>query len=97
MNGGIMPLLIATYDIADDKRRRNLFKLLRSYGDGVQESVFSCELREAQIAELKVKVRKLAKSAEDRVEFYTLCAKCVAKAEHLDGRGVELRPDVIVA
>lgn len=37
---------IVSYDIADKKRLRHVFKTMNGYGDAVQYSVFSCELSE---------------------------------------------------
>ena len=37
-------LYIVTYDIADDKRWRAVFKLMHGYGEWMQLSVFQCRL-----------------------------------------------------
>ncbi|PJF46320.1 MAG: CRISPR-associated endonuclease Cas2, partial [Candidatus Thermofonsia Clade 3 bacterium] len=37
-------LYIVTYDIADDRRWRKVFKLMYGYGDRLQYSVFRCAL-----------------------------------------------------
>jgi len=39
---------IVSYDIADKKRLRHVFKTMNGYGDAVQYSVFSCELSEQE-------------------------------------------------
>jgi len=45
-------LYIVTYDIADDKRWRRLFKVMHGYGEWLQLSVFQCRLTRARQAEL---------------------------------------------
>ncbi|MEK7751294.1 MAG: CRISPR-associated endonuclease Cas2, partial [Acidobacteriota bacterium] len=35
---------LVSYDIADDKRLRQVFKTMRAYGDHLQFSVFECQL-----------------------------------------------------
>ena len=45
-------LYIVTYDIADDKRWRRLFKLMHGYGEWLQLSVFQCRLTRMRHAEL---------------------------------------------
>lgn len=39
---------IVSYDISNDKRLRNVYKLLRGYGDHVQLSMFRCELNNVE-------------------------------------------------
>ncbi len=45
--------VLVTYDIADPKRLRRVFKTLRAYGDHLQLSVFLCELSKRERAELE--------------------------------------------
>ncbi len=45
-------LYIVTYDIADQKRWRAVFKLLRGHGEWLQLSVFQCRLGRWRHAEL---------------------------------------------
>jgi len=45
-------LYIIMYDIADDKRLRLVFKIMRGYGDHLQYSVFRCELSKREKFEL---------------------------------------------
>ena len=37
-----------SYDIADDRRREGVYKLLLGYGDHVQFSVFCCQLNDRE-------------------------------------------------
>ena len=43
---------LVCYDIADDDRRRNVFRALRGLGDHLQFSVFRCELSAREHAEM---------------------------------------------
>jgi CRISPR-associated protein Cas2 len=58
---------LASYDIADDKRRGGVFNLLQGYGDHVQFSVFICELTPRERVELVAGLRVLIHHREDQV------------------------------
>lgn len=88
--------LVVAYDISDDRRRARMHALLLGYGTPVQESVFECVLRPAQITRLKARVRRLARPSTDRIAFYTLCPRCRATAEDLDGPRPDLPPAIVV-
>lgn len=45
-------LYLVTYDIADDKRWRAVFKLMHAYGEWLQLSVFQCRLSRARQLEM---------------------------------------------
>lgn len=45
-------LYLVTYDIADDKRWRAVFKLMHGYGEWLQLSVFQCRLSRARQLEM---------------------------------------------
>lgn len=58
---------IITYDIADPKRWRRVYKTLNGFGEWLQLSVFHCRLSEQRRAELETKLRTLIKRGEDHV------------------------------
>jgi CRISPR-associated protein Cas2 len=60
-------LYIVTYDIADDKRWRRLFKLMHGYGEWLQLSVFQCRLTRARQAELVQRVEAILHHEEDHL------------------------------
>lgn len=60
-------LYIVTYDIADDKRWRRVFKLMHGYGEWLQLSVFQCRLTRARQAELTSRLGGTIAHAEDHV------------------------------
>ena len=45
-------LYLVTYDIRDDKRWRQVFKLMKGYGEWLQLSVFQCRLSKRRHAEM---------------------------------------------
>lgn len=65
-------LYVVTYDIADDRRLRGVFKIMRGYGDHLQYSVFRCELSERERVELVGKLSETIKHDEDQVLFFPL-------------------------
>jgi CRISPR-associated protein Cas2 len=56
-----------SYDISDDKRRANVYKILLDYGDRVQFSVFMCELTARERVQLKALLETSLNAAEDQV------------------------------
>jgi CRISPR-associated protein Cas2 len=44
---------IVTYDVSDPKRLRRVFKIMKSYGEHLQLSVFRCELDEMRLLTVK--------------------------------------------
>lgn len=45
-------LYLVTYDIADDRRWRSVFRIMKGFGEWLQLSVFQCRLSEKRHAEL---------------------------------------------
>jgi CRISPR-associated protein Cas2 len=60
-------LYIVTYDIADQKRWRGVFKLMHGYGEWVQLSVFQCRMSRRRHAELIADLDLLIHHREDHV------------------------------
>ena len=60
-------LYIVTYDIADDKRWRRLFKLMHGYGEWLQLSVFQCRLTRMRQIELVQQVEAILNRDEDHL------------------------------
>jgi CRISPR-associated protein Cas2 len=58
---------LIAYDITDDRRRGRLAKLLQSFGDRVQYSVFVCDLRPARLVRLRQSILGLISPGEDSV------------------------------
>ncbi len=60
-------LYIVTYDIADDKRWRSIFKLMHGYGEWLQLSVFQCRLTRSRHIQLTQRLGELISLSEDHV------------------------------
>lgn len=72
-----MSLYIVSYDIEENRIRNKISKVLEGYGRRVQYSVFECELKENQFAELYRKLAALSGDFRtDSIRFYKICANC---------------------
>jgi CRISPR-associated protein Cas2 len=60
-------LYIVTYDIANGRRWRRVFKLMRGYGRWLQLSVFQCRLTGARRAEMARRLEEVINAREDHV------------------------------
>jgi|SRR5215470_5536668 len=60
-------LFIVTYDIADQRCWRRVFKAMHGFGDWLQLSAFQCRLSRRRPAELENRLRELVKNGEDHV------------------------------
>jgi CRISPR-associated protein Cas2 len=60
-------VFIVTYDIADPKRWRRVFKAMQGYGEWLQLSVFQCRLSRWRRQEMETRLRGLIKNGEDHI------------------------------
>lgn len=63
---------VISYDIADDKRRTKVFRILNDYGDHAQYSVFFCELSIKELATLRAYFAEIIKPTEDQIMILNL-------------------------
>lgn len=63
---------IVSYDIADPKRLRQVFKAMRAWGDHLQFSVFECQLTRMDLARLRAALDEIIHHDEDQVLFVDL-------------------------
>jgi len=63
---------IVSYDIADPTRLRRVHKAVRDYGDGIQLSVFACQISERDRATLECRLLDIINQREDQVIFIKL-------------------------
>lgn len=63
------------YDIADDRRRRRVVRLIEGYGQRLHESAYSARLRPGQAARLLRALEKSVDRIEDRVTLYPVCGR----------------------
>lgn len=80
--------VVVSYDISEDKRRSKIHKILKSYGQWMQYSVFECDLTDTQYAKLRSRLHKLIKPEQDSIRFYFLCRCCQDKVERIGGEMV---------
>lgn len=71
------------YDVVDDSLRSKIVKVLESYGERIQYSVFEFNLTKARILEMKNKLikRKLLNKKRMSFSIYPLCEECYKKVE----------------
>ncbi len=89
-------LLVVAYDVTDDRRRVRLHSLLLGFGEPVQESVFECEVTDAQARRLRRRVAQVIRPDRDLVRYYPLCADCARRVTDGRGRTRPPAPDVWV-
>jgi CRISPR-associated protein Cas2 len=58
---------LITYDIADDKRRSQVFDMLSDNGDHTQFSVFLCQLSPEELARLSGRLKEALHEGEDQI------------------------------
>lgn len=87
--------LVVAYDVANDRRRQKIAKLLVQYGVRCNESVFECLLTEAKIRKMQQQLLKLVDDQEDSILYYYLCMPCVMKRESI-GKRPAMQPEIVV-
>jgi len=71
-----MDYYIIAYDVRNDKRRANIFKILKEYASSVQNSVFEGYITREDLIKLKYRLKKQMNEKEDSICMYSLCAGC---------------------
>ena len=87
--------LVVAYDIADDRRRQKIAKLLVQYGTRCNKSVFECLLTESKIRKMQQQLLRLVHEQEDVILYYYLCMPCVLKRESI-GRKPNMQPEIVM-
>ncbi len=77
--------VVISYDISENKRRTKIHKILKSYGEWVQYSIFECELSQTQYAKLRDRLSKIIDNETDNIRFYFMCQSCQKKIERIGG------------
>lgn len=73
---------IIIYDISDDKIRRQVYKVLKSYGAWKQYSAFEVDLTKTQYTELKHKLEGLI-TGQEHIRIYPLTPTNVDNIEEI--------------
>ena len=91
-----MAYFIICYDIADDKRRERVVKLLGDTGGvRVQYSVFEMRLAKGDLRQLMDDLEAIISKPKDSLILYELCATCQDKPIRY-GRDNELSDETVV-
>lgn len=73
---------LVTYDVADPKRLRRVFKTMKGFGEHLQLSVFRCDLSRLRLAEMKMSLLAIIDTEKDQV--------LVIDVGPTEGRGAEV-------
>ncbi len=84
--------LVVTYDIKTPKRLNKIAKIMKSFGERVQKSVFECELDELMARSMKEKIAEIIQPV-DSVRIYFLCESCKSKIEKFGENHPDLAQD----
>jgi CRISPR-associated protein Cas2 len=76
---------VVSYDIQDDKIRRQVHQALKNRGKRIQYSVFECHFAAGELQELIMVVKELIEPG-DSVRWYPLCKWCSVRTSW-QGRG----------
>jgi len=69
-------LYLISYDIEDNRQRTKVARILGSYGERVQFSVFECDLDAQELKDLLRALRtKITLKDTDSIRIYSLCEK----------------------
>jgi CRISPR-associated protein Cas2 len=63
---------LVAYDISNDKRLRQVFKIMRGFGDHLQYSVFECQLTSTDLIKLRIELGAIIHHDQDQVIFVNL-------------------------
>lgn len=63
---------VIAYDVSDNRRRRALVRVLESFGERVQESVFEAWLTDRERKTLEVRANACLNKSADRLAIYVL-------------------------
>jgi CRISPR-associated protein Cas2 len=69
-------LWVIAYDIADDRARRQVERILQGWGDRVQYSVFEAFMTLPQARRLQASLAPLIDAGTDSLRLYPLCTWC---------------------
>jgi CRISPR-associated protein Cas2 len=87
--------IVVSYDVVDDKKRTQMAKALKNYGERVQKSVFECRVDDQHFIRLKQSLEKIMDMNEDSVRFYFLCKGCIERIE-ISGWGTVVEDEKLI-
>ena len=80
------------FDVADEKRLRQVAIQLENVGQRVQCSVFECFLETSDLKRLRENLDGIIEPSEDHIRYYSICDKDKPKVL-IDGIGAISRND----
>ena len=83
---------IVAFDIADDRRRARIVKVLKGACERIQFSVFRTRLNRNEILELRLRVLRIANRREDNIRWYPICEQCLGNVIQ-EGAGATFEDD----
>ena len=91
---------LVTYDIADPKRLRRVFKTMKGFGVHLQLSVFQCDLPEIDLVRMKAALTEIIHHTEDQVLIIDLGATESNPVKRMESLGLkaemeERRPRIL--
>jgi CRISPR-associated protein Cas2 len=69
---------LVCYDIRDDKRLRDVAKVVKGFGERLQYSLFRCHLSQRDVERLRWELSEIL-AREDSLVIIELCAACVKR------------------
>jgi len=73
-------IYVISYDITENHLRRKVSKILGSYGNRVQKSVFELDLNAKQLLYVINLIQQYIEP-NDSIRCYPLCEQCIVKAK----------------
>ena len=83
----MLNVYLVTYDIADEKRLRLVFKTIHGFGEHLQFSVFRCELSPANLVRLKMTLAEIIDHRADQVLIFHLGPLDGFRADQVESLG----------
>ena len=80
---------LVTYDIADPKRLRRVFKTMKGFGAHLQLSVFQCDLPEIDLVRMKAALTEIIHHTEDQVLIIDLGATESNPVKRMESLGLK--------
>lgn len=88
--------IVVAYDISDDKRRNKVSKVMESFGDRVQYSLFECNMDDEEFAVMRRKLTSAIDVEKDLIRIYHLCAGCKTGTEIIGEGTISEDPGLII-
>lgn len=76
---------VVAYDIASDRRRNQITRIIEKYGKRINYSVFECMFTESQWEKVQEKTGKILTGPDDRLVYYPICIDCFTKIVYQPG------------